>query len=67
MDNPKKNEMERKDKKPAKRVILLEDLDGDDDVVGGAGQKLFFGESVSPLPGFPPSAGGSSSGSPQKS
>lgn len=30
--------------KPAKRVIRLEDLDGDEEITGGAGGKLFFGE-----------------------
>lgn len=28
----------------AKRVIRLEDLDGDEEITGGAGEKLFFGE-----------------------
>lgn len=45
--------------KPAKRVILLEDLDGaEDDVIGGAGQKLFFGETATPMTDFPGLMGG---------
>lgn len=40
---------------PPKRVIRLEDLDGEEEIVGGAGQKLFFGEqpeSASPFAGL---------------
>tara|TARA_R110001592_G_scaffold124001_1_gene332533 strand:+ start:681 stop:836 length:156 start_codon:yes stop_codon:yes gene_type:complete len=39
-------------KSPAKRVILLEDLDEEAHVTGGADQKIFFGEQVVP-PRFP--------------
>jgi hypothetical protein len=46
------------EKKTAKRVILLDDLDGaEDEIVGGAGQKLFFGETTAPLPDFLPPGG----------
>ena len=41
--------------KPTKRVIRLEDLDGNEEIVGGAGEKLFFGEqpeSASPFAGL---------------
>ena len=49
--------------KPAKRVIRLEDIDGEDEVLGGSGQKLFFGENpdgAAPFSGLfsaPPPAG----------
>ncbi len=41
--------------KPAKRVIRLDDLDGDEVIRGGAGEKLLFGEqpeSASPFAGL---------------
>lgn len=46
-----------------KRIIRLDDLDSDEEIMGGADQKLFFGEqpeSGSPFAGLfksPPSAG----------
>jgi len=54
MDTPRKED--RVETKAAKRVILLEDLDGEEDIIGGASQKLFFGEAVSPLSEFSPRA-----------
>jgi len=42
------------EKRPAKRVILLQDLDGaEDEILGGAGEKLFFGEFPVPPTDFP--------------
>lgn len=65
MDKTNQKDREPLDQKPRKRVILLEDLDGEDDMVGGAGQKLVFGESAGPPAGFPPLAiGGSGGGKP---
>lgn len=57
MDAPKDKKKTPDEGRPAKRVIRLEDLDRDDDVVGGAGQKLFFGEqptSATPFAGLFP-------------
>lgn len=58
MDTPKNDKPT--EKKPVKRVILLEDLDGEEDIIGGAAQKLFFGESISPQGNTPfgPGTGG---------
>lgn len=62
MEKTLRNHEEIAEKRPEKRVILLEDLDGaEDDVLGGAGEKLFFGESPLPLSDFPPLGGGSHS------
>lgn len=47
-------------KKPAKRVIRLEDLDGDEEITGGAGEKLFFGEQPETESPFAGLFGGSS-------
>jgi len=53
MDKVQRNQEGQSDKKVHKRVILLEDLDGaEDDVLGGASEKLFFGESPMPLSDF---------------
>ena len=50
MDKQRPTADEKTEKKPKKRVILLDDLDGaEEDILGGAGQKLVFGESTSPL------------------
>lgn len=54
MDKLQRKPEDHPEKKPAKRVILLEDLDGaEDDILGGASEKLFFGESPMPLSDFP--------------
>jgi len=47
MESTKKDD--RAEKAPLKRVILLEDLDGEEDIMGGASEKLFFGEPMAPL------------------
>ena len=47
METTKKED--RTENTPIKRVILLEDLDGEEDIVGGASEKLFFGEPMAPL------------------
>ncbi len=55
MDKSKDIPVIANDRTPAKRVIRLEDLDGEIDVVGGAEEKLFFGEqpeSISPFSGI---------------
>lgn len=57
MDAPKEKTEPPTAIRPTKRVIRLDDLDQDDDVVGGAGQKLFFGEqtaSTTPFSGLVP-------------
>ena len=46
MDKKPNKTDERTAEKAPKRVIRLDDLDSVDDVVGGAGDKLFFGESA---------------------
>ncbi|MBL7649851.1 MAG: hypothetical protein JNK74_27055 [Candidatus Hydrogenedentes bacterium] len=68
MENTEHIEKKEAHPKAAKRVIRLDDLDGEEVVVGGAGEKLLFGEqpeSSSPFaglfgnagPGTPPSRG----------
>lgn len=55
MENTEHNERIEVLPKVAKRVIRLEDLDGDEVVIGGAGDKLLFGEqpeSASPFAGL---------------
>tara|TARA_R110002096_G_scaffold21855_1_gene70836 strand:+ start:428 stop:634 length:207 start_codon:yes stop_codon:yes gene_type:complete len=55
---------------PKKRVIRLDDLDSPEDVVGGSGGKILFGEDAAPQKSpfedlFKPSNGrGGSSGTP---
>lgn len=64
MENKEHNESIESLPKPTKRVIRLDDLDRDEVVVGGAGEKLLFGEqpeSASPFAGLfgnaPPARG----------
>lgn len=56
MEKPREIEVAKTTGKPAKRVIRLEDIDGEEEeIIGGAGQKLFFGEqpeSTSPFAGL---------------
>lgn len=56
MDKPRETEVTKTADRPSKRVIRLEDIDGEEEeIIGGAGQKLFFGEqpeSTSPFAGL---------------
>lgn len=53
--------------KPTKRVIRLEDIDGEEEeIIGGAGQKLFFGEQTESTSPFAGLFGGAGKNTPSK-
>jgi len=59
MENKNEFETPKNVAVPPKRVIRLDDLDNDEEVIGGAGEKLFFGEQTATESPFKGLFGGS--------